>query len=328
MNKRRWTASVLKDSRGQILPLAVIVLAVALPLVVVMLTQVDTMLRQGSSEREQRMKIYAAETTINRIIADLTRGADGVPTTYVTTEPHVGGQPYQTFSISTSYSAPSTTLNGYTPAVAISLPAFGQTVPGSQQSYVDPGVIHPGLATVVAGNAYLLRLYNVKQGTLQVNWAYSPAGISRVGVWAGIPTDNMGQTIPPGEISTWPNQHPILDTGSTPANVTSNRTDAISVDPATDGSGGVYTIVLDNSRGQTTKTTQAFAPTGGPDDTWIYVKSYKDYLISASVDGVIVKAYLRQVPGFSEPPAYTAPWSMTNVSFIINNVYVYTWLSP
>ncbi|MBI2858340.1 MAG: hypothetical protein HYX90_04610 [Chloroflexi bacterium] len=323
-------SEALKTSRsGQALPLVLIILAVALPFLVISLTGAATMLQKGGSEREQRMKTYAAEAAINRVIADLIRGADGVGATYVTTSPHIQGQPYSTFTITTTYTAPSVTINDYSASAVVSLPSGGQTVPGTQQNYVDPGSAHPQLVTIPAGYGYLVRLYNVKAGTIQVNWAYSPSGISRVGVWGGMPVSNQtGQPHPPGQVSAWPSEHPILDTGFTPATASFNRTDAITVDPATDDSGGVYTIVFDNSRGNQTKTTAAFAPSGGPGDTWIWVKSYKDYLVTATAGDVSVSAYLRQVPGFSEPPAYTAPWSTSNVSFVPNEVYVYTWLSP
>lgn len=324
----KWLAD-LKTSKGQVLPLVLILLAVSLPLLVVSLSGVATMLQKGGDEREQRMKTYAAEAAINRVIADLIRGSDGVGTTYVTTGPHIGGQPYDTFTITTSYSAPSVTVNGYSPAVTLSLPSGGQTIPATQQNYVDPGLAHPQLAAIPAGYAYLMRLYNVKAGTIQVNWAYSPNGISRVGLWAGMPVSNQtGQPHPPGQIDRWPTEHPILDTGFTSGTASFNRTEAMTVDPASDDSGGVYTIVFDNSRGNQSKTTAAFAPSGGTGDTWIYVKAYKDYIVTATVAGVSVSAYLRQVPGFSEPPAYTTPWSTSNVSFLTNEVYVYTWLSP
>ncbi len=324
----KWSEA-LKSSKGQMLPLVIILMAAVLPLLVISLSGAATMLQKGGNEREQRMKTYAAEAAMNRVIADLIRGADGVGATYVTTSPHQGGQPYDTFTVTTSYSAPSVTVNDYTPVVTLSLPSGGMTAPATQQNYVDPGMAHPHLAAIPAGYAYLLRLYNVKAGTLQINWAYSPSGISRVGLWAGIPVSSRtGQPHPPGRIDSWPSEHPILDTGFPPATASFNRTEPVVIDPATDDSGGVYTIVFDNSRGNQGKTTAAFAPSGGPGDTWIYVKAYKDYIVTSTVGGVSISAYLRQVPGFSEPPAYTSPWSTSNVSFLTNEVYVYTWLSP
>ncbi len=135
----------------------------------------NTMLRSGQRERELAMARYAAEAGINRVIADMVRGTDAYPTTYTTTQPHTGGS-YQTFTITTSYTAANVTVNDYTASVNISLPPPGQTKPSDQQNYVDPGVTHPYLATVQGGEVYLMRLYNVKAGTIQVNWALQPGG--------------------------------------------------------------------------------------------------------------------------------------------------------
>ncbi len=130
----------------------------------------------------------------------------------------------------------------------------------------------------------------------------------------------------PGRLDKWPTETPILDTGSTPSNVSYNRSAALVVNPATDGSGGVYTIVF-SSKG-TTMTTNPFQPSGGTTDTWIYVKAYKDYIVTANASGVSVSAYVRQVPGFAEPPVWTSPWAINNPTFITNKVYIYTWNPP
>jgi len=315
------------------LPLVIIVLGAGTLLVIALLPYISTMLQSGYNERELAMARYAAEAKLNRVIADMIQGADAYPTTYTTTEPHTGGS-YLTFNITTSYTAANITVNDYTPSVTISLPSPSQTKPSDQQSYVDPGVTHPNLATVLGGESYLMRLYNVKAGTLQINWAYSPEGTTRIGVWAGMPVDTgTNAPYPPGRMSGRPSTTPILDTGNTPSNVDNNRSAALVINPATDGSGGVYTV---NFYSTGTKTTKAFQPSGGPDDTWIYVKTYKDYLVTATAANVTVSAYLRQVPGFSEPRPitlvsgtnYSYNWTSNNVSFITNKVYIYTWSPP
>ncbi|MBI2919031.1 MAG: hypothetical protein HYY01_13710 [Chloroflexi bacterium] len=321
--KRRGWGEV--GEAGQVLLLAVVLLAAGMVVLVPLLSQIATMLQKGGNEREQRMKVLAAEAALNRVVSDLVRGADAVSTTYNTTSPHRPGRPHQEFFVTTSYAPPSVTTNDYTPTVALSLPTPGQTKPTAQHEYVDPGTVHPYLATVPANKGYLMRLYNVKAGTIQVNWAYNEEGKSKVGIWAGIPLDNGNDPLPPGRINVWPQSASLEENQVNKAYF--NRTLGVTVDPATDDSGGVYTIVFFNVDNQT-KTTVAFSPSGGPEHTWTYAKAYKDYLVTASVGAVSVSAYLRQVPGFSEPPDYTSPWATDNVSFITNQVFAYTWLSP
>ncbi len=311
-------------SPGMVLLLAVVLLAAGMVVLIPLLSQMATMLQKGGSEREQRMKVLAAEAALNRVVSDMVRGADAVGTTYNTTSPHDPGRSHQDFTIVTSYAQPSVTANDYTPTVTLSLPTPSQTKPLAQNEYVDPGTVHPYLATVPANRGYLMRLYNVKAGTVQVNWAYNEEGKSRVGIWAGIPLDD-DEPLSPGRIDDWPESDSLEENRVN--NATYNRTLAITVDPATDDSGGVYTIIFFNNDNET-KTTVAFSPSGGPEHTWMYAKAYKDYIVNATVGAITVSAYVRQVPGFSEPPAYTTPWSPTAVSFITNEVYTYTWLSP
>lgn len=269
---------------------------------------------------------YVAESAIKRVIADLARGADGIPTLYETTSPHRENQQYQTFYISTAYTIPPpVSLNGYSAQVTISSPPPG-VMPALKQQYIDPGLAHPNLATVLVRNGYLMRIFNATTSILQVNWAYSPIGISRVGVWAGFPVNPETHTpFLPGLITRWPNDPPVLDTGQSPAKAGSVRTAAIQISP------GVYSVVLDNTRVDDTlppevqtKYTKAFAPTGGPDDTWIYIISYKDYLLTATSGSVTVKAYIRQIPGYTQSP--TGDWGITNPSFITNNIYIHSFI--
>lgn len=325
-----------KGERGQLLPLAIILLGVGTLMVTTLMPFLTTMLQSGYKERERAMARYAAEAAINRVIADMIRGADAYPTTYTTTTPHGGGGSYDTFNITTSYTAANVTVNNYTASVTISIPSANQSKPSDQQSYIDPGVTHPQLAIIETGYAYLVRLYNVKAGTIQVNWAYEQQSSSKIGIWTGMPVDSQTNLpYPPGRINKWPTEKPILETSQVPDNRIYNRTEAVVVDPTTDDSGGVYTIVFDNSRGGVAKTTNAFQPSGGTNDTWIYVNAYKDYLVTATAenvantaDNVTISAYVRQVPGFMEPPAESTAWSVTNPSFTTNKVYVYTWSPP
>jgi hypothetical protein len=73
---------------------------------------------------------------------------------------------------------------------------------------------------------------------------------------------------------------------------------------------------------------------GGTSDAWIYVQARKDCIAPGSVGGVSVSAYVRQMPGFTEPPvislvsgnSYT--FATNKVSFFISEVTVCTWNSP
>lgn len=298
--------------------LSIITMVMSVLIVVSLLFYNSASLKAQARNTDLIWQTYAAEAAIKRVMADLERGADGLPTVYVTTSPHRENQPYQTFYTTTTYNISSVSLNGYSSQVEISAPPPG-TMPSLKQQYIDPGLHHPYLSSVAAGYGYLMRIFNVSTGSLQVNWAYSPAGISRLGIWGGFPVDQVtGLPFQPGRISKWPTDPPILDTGFSPATALSTRTNSLSVSP------GVYTIIFDNSRGVTAKTTKAFAPTGGPNDTWVYVISYKDYLLTATSGSVTVKAYVRQIPGYTHPP--TGDWSNTNPSFLPNSMYVHSWV--
>jgi len=202
--------------------------------------------------------------------------------------------------------------------------------PAERPAYIDPGLAHPQFASVPNGKGYLLRLYNVKAGTFSINWKYSPAGPTTVGLWAGMP--GAGSPTPPGQISSYPTDTAVVSHAVFSG--TNNKLGPISVNPSTDGSNGVYTIVFFNNTGSTVTTT-AFSSSGGTANTWVYATAYRDYIVTATVGGVTVSVQFRQVPGYSEPPAvagvspnFTYTWSTTNVSFIPNDVFTYTWLSP
>lgn len=293
------------------------------------LSQVATSVRKGKNEMEQRFAVVAAEAAIGRTKGDLMGGADGISTNYTTRRP---GFPATVYTITTVYTPPTVTVNDYTPIVTLSNPLTNQENPAEQPAYIDPGLAHPQLATVPPNDrGYLLRLYNVKPGEISVNWYYSPSGASRLGLWAGMPRDaSTGAPYVPGQISSFPTDTAIeISTGGRP-----NQLGPVTVDPTTDGSGGVYTIVFYNLA-DTTKTTAAFSATGGTSNTWVYATAYRDYVVTATVGSVQVVVQFRQVPGYSEPPAatggppaYTYTWGISNISFTPNNIYSYTWLSP
>lgn len=315
---------LVQGQDGQAVVAVLILVVVAALLLTPFLGQLATSLRKGSVEREQRFKILAAEAALQRTRGDLIRGADGVATTYTTQRP---GFPATIYTIATAYTPPSVTVSGFTPTVTLTNP---QVKPAEQPAYVDPGLAHPQLATVPTGNGYLLRLYNVKAGTVSFNWAYSPGGATNLGIWAGMP--GAGPPTPPGQISVFPADAALLTRAVFSG--TDNKLGPITVAPSTDGSNGVYTIVFFNNTGSTV-TTAAFSSSGGTANTWVYATAYRDYTLTATVGSITVSVQFRQVPGFTEPPAVTGAsptfsytWATTNVSFIPNDVFTYTWLSP
>ncbi|MBI4180970.1 MAG: hypothetical protein HY528_03480 [Chloroflexi bacterium] len=291
------------------------------------LSQIATSVRKVKNEMEQRFAVIAAEAAIGRTRGDLIGGADGVSTNYTTIRP---GFPATVYTITTVYTPPTVTVNDYTPIVTLSNPLTNQENPAEQPAYIDPGLAHPQLLSVPNNTGYLLRLYNVKRGEIAVNWYYSPPGNTQLGLWAGMPRNaSTGAPYVPGQISSFPTDTAIdTNTSNRP-----NQLGPVTVDPTTDGSGGVYTIVFYNP--SSTKTTAAFSPTGGTSNTWVYATAYRDYVVTATVGSVQVVVQFRQVPGYSEPPAatggppaYTYIWGIGNISFILNNIYSYTWLSP
>ncbi|MBI4281917.1 MAG: hypothetical protein HY672_00300 [Chloroflexi bacterium] len=189
------------------------------------------------------------------------------------------------------------------------------------QQYIDPGLRDPTMAQIASHEGYVLRIYNVHPGLLNVNWAahapdYKQAGKS-VQVFRGV-VISSGVVVPPGRTtSAVPSQgNDLLASSSSRPGEAFVRTGYIDVDM------GLYTIVFYNDS-SSTLITDPFAATGNPQDTWIYVPAYKDYLVDVQVGNVGLKAVVRQSPGPTEPPA--SPWSRTNISWTENLVFIQSW---
>jgi hypothetical protein len=72
---------------------------------------------------------------------------------------------------------------------------------------------------------------------------------------------------------------------------------------AVDGSeisGGTYLIDFYNGSDSPT-TAAAYSSTGGSENTWVYGKAYKDYLITSEAGTSTVSVFARQVPGPTDP---------------------------
>ncbi len=319
MTGMKWLKALRRLTRGQrglLLPTTTLVMTLGTLLLVPLMVLVGTTFTSNRAARERELALYAAEAGVNRVLADLVRGADGISTMYTLEEPHDPGDPdYLTFPQNTNYIVPTVTVNGFDASVTIEDPGV---TPDSQQRYIDPGLLHPDMVTIPPGTGYLVRLYHVKQGRLQVNWAYSPAGTAKIGIWQGTPVNPATQQpFTPGRISQYPVETPLTE-------ATSSASDAYVTTPPLLVSPGIYTIVFFNPAdpGASTKTSAPFAPTGNSSDTWIWGKVYRDYRITAVAGNFTLWYVVRQVPGYMEPPV--GDWSATNVSFTTNEVLVHS----
>lgn len=301
----------LKDEQGQALVYVLIFLIVGSLLVASLVPFLGAGARRQVASREQVMAGYAAEAGVARIIADLIRGADAL-------SPH--------------YTDPEITVNDHTPTIDIRAATIALP---SDQLYVDAGVRAPALRAIRAGQGYLMRLHHVKEGELRINWAYSPAGLTKLGIWDGLTDQDAGR------IYAWPEEHPVATAESSDD---FNHISVVITNP------GIYTIVFFNPPEieedpneeepdeeepdedeeivlipNTDKVTSPFGP-GGSKNTWIYVRAHQDYIITAAAGEVSVSAFVRQVPGFSEPPV--GEWMADRSGWIANQVSILSWRAP
>ncbi len=288
---------MLEDERGQALSMAVILMIVATMVVSSVLIFTSTMLMGQRKSEDNVRALMAADAGIEAVMSDLIRGANPVTTTYP---------------------MPVVTANEYSPSITVTAPS-AQATPQPTYQYIDPGFQDPNFATVPASSGYLIHLYNVQPSTatftnvMQISWSYSPAGATRIGIWK-----DAISYMTAGQITQYPNEQPILDTGRSRGTDTYNQTNEIALDLTA----GTYSIVFWNISGSTAKVTSPFKPSGGAVDTWIYTSAFADYMISSTVGGTTVDAYVRQTPGPLSPPV--GDWSRSNTSFVTQTLTVQT----
>ena len=283
----------LKEEQGQALVYVLIFLVMGSLLVASLVPFLGAGARRQFVALEQIMAGYAAEAGVKRVIADLIRGADAL-------SPH--------------YTVPEIAVNGHTPTIDIRAATIALP---SEQLYVDPGVRDPALSVIRAGQGYLMRLHHVKVGELRVNWAYSPAGLTKLGIWKGLTSQGAGR------IHAWPEEG-VLAMAESRGDF--NHISVAITEP------GIYTIVFFNPPEieeedeeivlipNSDKVTNPFGREST--HTWIYVRAHQDYIITATAGGVSVSAYVRQTPGFSEPHFGDKG------SWITNEVSIYSWRPP
>ena len=288
---------------GFTLPFVLVMIALAL-VAVSATTFLASHIRSVAAAEDGERVYYALDAAVEAVMADLVRGADAVDA---------------------SYTPPAVTLNDITPSVTTTAPGAVAT-PTPTQQYFDPGVRNPEMLNIPANSGYLLHILNLypSQGavtsTLDVSWSFSIAGPSPSADGVRIRLFNDKAAVAPGRTTGCPSGNELAAvnknfTGAGPHNI---RLDLFEItQPA------VYSIAFCITTLNGTLTTEPFKPTGTLDDTWVFAIALKDYQITADAEGASVTAYVRQVPGPTEPP--TGNWADNNISWIANLVTPYQW---
>lgn len=304
--------------KGQTLLITSILLTTSALTAVPVLTYTSTLARVGGKSTELATSTYTAESGIERIIADLAFGANPVPTSFLTTGISTAGViPLQVPA--PAYTLPTVSVNGQTAQLVVGAPEAFLSV---DSTYIDPGLNDSTFKTLPPGTGYLVRLYNVRPGVFQVNWAYDVPGSTRIAIWRGIPVDpDTNLPIPAGRVTTMPTAPPLREVTSLPT-ATSVFTNPFSAEE------DVYTVLFDNSVDllAATRISNTYANPGAFSNTWIFAPAAKDYLVAVRSGDVTVSALIRQIPGLVEPPTINQAWSPTNPSFVRNKIQVLGWV--
>lgn len=285
----------MSRENGQTLPMALILVTLAMLLAAFIIPKFHVISRSYASKEKHLKAYYAAEGAIDVVLTDLAHGAD---------------------ASSKGYKVPNVTINGFTPDITISVPKAGNP-PDSTESFFDPNTSDAELKQLQPGTGYLLRLQDIHPRHMEINWAYHPAGLTRIGIWRG------KTALKPGRISSWPDEEPVQISTSTGS---SNHLSLAVSAP------GTYDVVFFNplwrkkggrQRPNKEKATVPFEDSTNRSHTWIYADSHRDYIIESSADDMRVKAYVRQIPGLISPPV---SWSRENPGQIPREVRILSWL--
>ncbi|MBI4337950.1 MAG: hypothetical protein HY683_09015 [Chloroflexi bacterium] len=180
-----------------------------------------------------------------------------------------------TDALAGGYTPPQVTLNGLTPTVTVAAPSV-TTPPVMAYRYLDPGA-SAGLLSLAGGATWQVTLNGVEpRSLLAVSWTFTPSS----GSWRVRLLDSQGQQV-------------ASRSGSgSPGWLTVEATE-----------GTTYTLEFRN-QGSGAQASQSFSSNGGRDSTWAYMRlKGQEYLVTAAVSGLTVRAYLRQLPG----PGATSP---------------------
>jgi hypothetical protein len=299
--KQQGIGSAALGQGGFTLPFVLVMIAISL-IAISSVTLLATHFRSISSAEDGERLYYAMDAGIEAAMADLIRGAD---------------------LLDPAYSPPEIDVNGVKTTVTVdSLGESANLDPILQ--YFDPGLRDPALLMISSGQRYLLHIMNVHPGTLQVNWAFDIIKnneellegnlILKVLKLDALPSSGGGSGCPSGAL------HALINKEITSAGAYTMSSGAIDIiEP------GIYSVAfcVENLAGATL-TTRPYKPSGSLTDTWIYAMAYKDYKITAHAQVATVTAFVRQMPGPTQPPV--GGWSRTNISWITNRVTPYQWV--
>lgn len=144
--------SAVRDERGYLLPIVLMVLVLGTFLILPLLSFVSTSILTWEKSAQQELAYYAADAGIEAVLSDLRQGRD---------------------ALAPSYSTPLVALNRYTATITIAAPSRVEPLP-SGPVFADPGAStsHNPLASQTA---FLYQLDEVRAGSpLQLNWLYTP----------------------------------------------------------------------------------------------------------------------------------------------------------
>ena len=300
-----WIQSRIRYSAlgqgGFTLPFVLVMIAISL-VAISSVTLLATHFRSISSAEDGERLYYAMDAGIEAAMADLVRGAD---------------------LLAPAYNPPEIDVNNVRTTVTIDSPGESANREPMLQ-YFDPGLRDPDLVMIPSGRRYLLHIMSVHPGTLQVNWAFDIIEqnkellegnlILKVLKLDALPSAGGGGGCPSGAL------HALEKMEITSAGAYTMSSGAIDISEP-----GAYSVAFCvESLAGAILTTRAYQPSGILTDTWIYGMAYKDYKITAHTEAATVTAFVRQMPGPTQPPV--GGWSKANISWMTNRVTPYQWV--
>ena len=295
-------------------------------------------------------------------IASLVRVAEGIgPDRDSLSDIEIADLVRATDLLDQDYSPPGIEINDLKPSATVTSPGTAARLAPVQQ-YFDPGLRNPDLATMRKGERYLLHIFNVHPGVLQVNWAFEISGAREDrgdrndddddddgrdgrGNSGGRNDDDDDDDDRSGGGGKDGDVQVILKVMEDVENHVAgghsgcprgrllslkerefggNGAFSISSGPIDITEPGIYSVAFCvRNLDAGALTTKPFKPTGSFSDTWVYAIAFKDYKITSQVEGAFLTAYVRQMPGPTQPPG--GAWSNDNISWIDNLVTPYQW---